>query len=296
MKNNSGFTLVELLIAIVLTIMIVGTIGFIFAQSSETVAVDKARARIYSYARRTLSIMEQDLKSCFPFDGNQKFYLQNGYAESDGIIATTGTWPADSKVNDAITKGEYKVIPPPVIWPADCNEKRAADIVNFRSITAVADKIQPVQITYRLKFKNKRTVKTNRPIFRLVREVLAPNATDTWKYDQKPTDSFSNAVDDHEICSNVLSFNIEFFSAAGYKNLTDSAFINPCPQTDPLGDADRKYELDPLNPLVRDPNKKNDTDTPKKCSSLRIILVIADDYTERQERVFIREIWIPTAQ
>ncbi len=261
-----GFTLVELLVSIVLTMMIIGAIAQVFTISSDTVAVDKARSRIDSHGRRVLEIIEQDLKGCISFDGNQKFIMKNGSSDANGNI----------------TYG-----------PSNSNEKNAADNITFRTVTAIADVIQRVEITFILEKKgDRKTVKTERPLFRLIRQVRAPNSTDSWKYDKKAADSSGREIDDHEICANVISFNIEYITSSGFAQLD----TNPFPPEDPLGDNDRLYEkaVAPQNPLDRDTAKKNDTDPNKlRCPQIRITLVLTEDITERQERIFTRVFQIP---
>lgn len=254
-RTEAGFTLIELLIAMILMLIILAAIAFVFAQTTETVNISEARIEVYDRARKAIDTLETDLLGCLPFNGAQRFILDNGYSSTGGAITygSTGSW--------------------------DPHIGNAADRLIFRSVTSVGDTIQQVEVTYELlpygDPTKKQGYRTNRPLYVLTRKLRGPNPTTANVYDQPVKTSAGVTIPDEELCHFVLSFNIEYFANNGRFSQLDPS---PCPAGDPLGDG----------------LGTNDTGAnPYRIPYIRVTVVIVDDVGERQERVIPRVIWIP---
>ena len=64
MTRRGGFTLVELLIAIILMMILLSAITLIFMRTTDTVAISEARTTVYTNARYALDMMKNDLMGC----------------------------------------------------------------------------------------------------------------------------------------------------------------------------------------------------------------------------------------
>ena len=130
---------------------------------------------------------------------------------------------------------------------------------------------------------HKQTARTKRGIYTLIRQLRTtdpeanpPDFSQMAQVMDRVTGALVSIVDS-ELCHYVISFNLEYFA----DNLTFSQIdpsMNLFPQSDPLGDG----------------QGTNDTDTAYMVPAVRVTLVIVEDFSERQERVIQRVIWIPT--
>jgi prepilin-type N-terminal cleavage/methylation domain-containing protein len=254
-----GFSLVELLIAMILTVILLSTVALIFFHSTETVTTSEARIHVYEQARLALDVLERDLQSCFPFTGGQRFVLENGFNTGPNTIQYASTGLADTHYG------------------------KAADRLILRATAVTGDTIQPVEVTYELKPYNDPTrtkgARTGRPMFVLVRSSRCNTIQNPEVYDVIPKDSTGAEVNDQELCHFVLSFNIEYYASNSKFSQLDPS---PCPPSDPLGDMDLGGQ-----------GKKNDTAEAIRMRFIRVTMSIVDDTGERQERMVTRVIWIP---
>lgn len=296
-----GFTLIELLISIVLMMILVLAMTTIFAQTTDTVAIQDARMTVFMNARYALDIMQRDLAGCLsvsappkqagsptnpggrpPQQGNpnnpnqQPFEQQQAFWMENGFLAGAGTIPSYN-----VSGGHYN---------------QAGDHMGFRSTTAVGDSMQTCEITYELipgdktvdtggnlqqgDTSHRQTVRTNRGLYTLIRRVrVADLNSDPPVFNQIPqvkdpvTGSLTTLVDT-ELCHYVVNFNLEYFA----NNQTFSQLDpSPFPRTDPLGDN----------------QGDNDTSNPYTVPAIRVTMVIVEDIAERCERTVQRVIWIP---
>jgi prepilin-type N-terminal cleavage/methylation domain-containing protein len=218
-QTRGGFTLVELLIAMILVVLVLAARALIFQASTETVNIGEARIDVYTQARYAIDRMQTDLLGCMNFnDGRQAFILENG------VNTITG--------QDQTGWKKHVV--------------GAADWMRFRTISMVGDSTAQCEVEYRLRaYSDTTRLKGNRsqrPIWVLVRKVRLPNATSPRNYDQPATDSTGNVLEDEEIAHFVTSFNIEYYCDTGkYAQLEPS----PCPSADPLGDGQGANDTPP---------------------------------------------------
>ena len=78
-RNRKGFTLMELLIAIVLALIIIGAMYQVFHVAMEIETTTTARATVYSNTRAIFEGMEREVNSMFGFTekNSQELYLTN---------------------------------------------------------------------------------------------------------------------------------------------------------------------------------------------------------------------------
>jgi type II secretory pathway pseudopilin PulG len=279
MTKRGGFTLVELLIAIILMMILLSAITLIFMRTTDTVAISEARATVYTNARYALDTMENDLMGCLPFNsGQQRFIMENGRSTTPGA--------------------------PPTYGVGGNHVGNAADRIIFRTTTTVADTLQTCEVEYCLMpggqalgpaggtlpgtnvmagdgAKNA-TVNpaSTRPLFTLVRRVRVPDPAATSTYSLAPKDKANNVVQDTELCHYVISFNLEYYANnQQFSQLEPSYFTSAAaPGWDPLGNGQGPNDIGAQ---------------PYRVPFLRVTLVIVEDVAARQERAVQKTMWIP---
>src|SRR6185436_4781207 len=249
-RAAAGFTLIELLISIALMMILIVAVTMIFVNTTETVALQEARMTVYTNARYALDIMENDLLGAFGLNepqppGGKKSGTSGGatYIPTEHIPQSfwmdNGELPRAPVPETAV--GEL----PKLNGMADtkAHNERAGDAMGFRAVTTVGDSVQTCEVTYILipgdhvlesppanssNTINKpptdvsgllqrgdtarvRTVRSNRPLYTLVRRVRLQNPTQTTGlpvFDLIPvvTDKQGNkvVVQDQELCYYVV--------------------------------------------------------------------------------------------
>jgi hypothetical protein len=322
-RVQSAFTLIELLISIALMMILMVAITMIFVNTTETVAVQEARMTVYTNARYALDIMENDLLGAFGLNepatpGGAGSGRPSGgatYIPTEHIPQSfwmdNGELPRAPVAETAI--GEL----PRLNGSADpkAHMERAGDAMGFRTVTTVGDTVQTCEVTYLLipgdhvldspqpnspSLINKpmgdlgsllqrgdtarvRTVRSNRPLYTLVRRVRMQNPTQPAGqppvFDLIPvvTDKQGNrvVVQDQELCYYVVSFNLEYLSSGRtFSQLAPSPF----PHDDPIGNG--LGANDAINSAYRVP-------------AVRVTIRVVEDVGERQERTIQKVMWIP---
>ena len=197
---------------------------------------------------------------------------------------------------------------------AKAHYERAGDAIGFRAVTTVGNTVQTCEVTYLLipgdfvldspppkssstinkppgdvgsllqrgDTSRARTVRSERPLYTLIRRVRLQNPTQTTGlpvFDQIPVvvDPQGNqvVVQDQELCYYVVSFNLEYLSSARtFSQLSPSPF----PHDDPIGNG----------------QGANDTPgTAYRVPAVRVTMRVVEDVGERQERTIQKEMWIP---
>ncbi|MFC1587628.1 PilW family protein [Planctomycetota bacterium] len=88
-KHSTGFTLVELMVAVGLMVILIGSVVFVFAQTSTIFRQSGARMEIYQNARISIDKIEESLVAALPIsDPNQHFILVNMYTNSPEVADT----------------------------------------------------------------------------------------------------------------------------------------------------------------------------------------------------------------
>jgi type II secretory pathway pseudopilin PulG len=192
--------------------------------------------------------------------------------------------------------------------------ERAGDAMGFRAVTTVGDSVQSCEVTYLLvpgdhvldtpppgamspinrpmgdlgkllqtgDASHTKTVRTNRPIYTLVRRVRMQNPTlqnGEPVFDQIPQvkDKSGNTVvvQDQELCYYVVSFNLEYLASnRAFSQLAPSPF----PHEDPLGN---------------DTGPNDSPGTAYRVPAIRVTMRVVEDVAERQERTIQKVMWLP---
>ena len=254
-------TLIELLISIVLVIILLGAITIMCIKTTDAFIVETPTTN-YAKARYSIDMLGNDLLGCLSFRASpidlQEFWMENGRTGSPG------------------TPPRYKT-------PGNDHIGTAADRISFRALTSVADTMQTVQVTWELIPGNfivdadgnlvrgdscgPRMTGTRRGLYSLVRRVRAADPTDPTQYTAMARDSVGVDVPDSFMCDTVLSFNIEY-----------------------LGEGQVWSQLEP-SPTDLDSNGGS-----FRVPGVRVTLVIVENTEERQERSFIKVLWIPVGR
>jgi len=308
-----GFTLIEILVAIILGVIILGTIVIVFTKSSETVTTNEIRRDLYNRAKFAIERISNDLEGCIRFDGHQRFILANGgigiyaagvisyqaaggtpYPNIPHLLPADTTTPAFYSASGGIYTNLLDAHIPDTSDPS--NPKAPADCLVFRTLTEVRNTLRTAEVCYFLTPKAQvNTILTHRPLFSLMRRVRGPDPTNpdifttyiTPETTGIPTQQgLSESVkEDEEIISDVIGFNVEYLSNENcYSQLNPS----PCPPEAPLGDKDQKDDGTPVPDSC-----KNDTKYPIRIPSVRITLIVESGEDERIERMVSDVIDIP---
>ncbi len=301
--KRRGFTLIELLISIILMMILLFAVTMVFYRTTDTVAISEARIQVYLNARHAVDMLENDLQGTISFPDRpipagapepQSFWMENGVSGAPGNFPTYN-----------VSGGHHTT---------------AADRISFRTTTTVGDAIMTVQVLYELipgdralsppavselpvppqptggtqggDSSHRKTVRTNRPLFTLVRRARIMNTANPNMWDQIPLDDTGAQIPDTELCHYVISMNLEYMANnMTLSQLEPSYFTSADPPSpvDPLGNGKGVNDLG-----VPPPGEPDPTQGPFRVPAVRITLVVVDDIGERQERTISRVIWIPT--
>lgn len=291
-----GFTLIELMVAIGLMVILVTTIALIFGRATELYRVSEARTRVYQNARVACDLLEMDLVNALPIESEQqRFWLREAEVPSP---------PAQATAEEGIDK--------------------EADFIQFVAITSAPSarglpdpELRTVVISYYLRRENDSELvlegsgvstaqRTGRRLFvlrRLTRNFTGNNPvpSDTVVFgagfatlpgDNLDDSSVANQVlscpasspwgncgEIGDLCHYVVSFNVEV-------------------QHQPLGQPIRYWQLEesghPFGPTAPYPlGDKSPADESRPPTKIRVSLRIVEGAAELQERVIIRDIWLP---
>lgn len=189
-RCRSGFTLLELMIAVGLMTFIMTLVAAIFSQTSATYTTGTDRLSIYSSARAALDIFVNDINGALPIESEQQSFILGEDKSGENIVG-------------------------------------AQDWVSFRAVALV--KQQPVlaQIRYYLvedtdpslldasgKSGRSKTTKTQRQLYVLRREAK---------------DADGQLLDSVALCHYILSFNIEVYdrTSRSFKQLSEANYDYP---------------------------------------------------------------------
>ena len=195
---KSGFTLIELMIAVGLMAFIMTLVAAIFSQISTTVTTGTDRLNIYSSARAALDIFVTDINGCFPLDSEQQRFTMGEDKQGDDI---SGARDTISFTATALVKGQP-----------------AAARIGYYLVTETDTSILDAQnIDGR-----STTTKTKRQLYVLKRVAL---------------DSEDKELDSVDLCHYVLSFNIEVYDKASppsFKQLSALTYEYPIGDNHPV--------------------------------------------------------------
>lgn len=287
-RRDAAFTLVELLVAIGLMMVLISSLVLIFASTTATVEINRSRIQIHNAARAALEQLARDLTSMLPMDGGaQRFWMRDG-----------GEKPINS---------------------AERNYIGATDSIGFRAVTSVKGVLTPAQVVYRVVLdpRGKSVEKViggnlvaGRQVYILRKEVLDLNGNAL----PDPTQSGKTVPAAADLCHYVVSFNLEYLAGAGQYSqiakvdspppglaaMPDGPFPGPLaidpsslvpvsvPPVDPMGESTDGADInDEVLPSGRQAPRF-------VVPAIRATLRIVEDIEARQERVFTREIWLPT--
>jgi hypothetical protein len=255
MKRGVGFTLVELLIAITLMVVLVGSLTFIFTQSSGATATGEAGSKVYNNARLTIDALETDLRGMLEF-GNplQCFVLENGIVDQ----SKAGNWISGTDV----AKWETGLGMAENIWfgactiddiPDDSGFRKseelkglehtaiAMDYIAFRTVAPVYEQYETIQVEYFGKPEymdpaRTFTVRTHRPLFVLTRRIRGQSQQEGEEryFNRKITRRIGEEdvpINEQELTHYAISFNVEYISSDGkFSQIpSNNQDIHPCP-------------------------------------------------------------------
>ncbi len=205
MKPLSGFTLLELLVAVGLMMLIMGIVSMIFSQGSKTFQDTQERLLIYDSASFAVNSLDTDLKGCLPIEeGKQVFTLSEDTSGAD-------TEKAKDKISFVAT--------------VPLNGKSRTGSVTYRlepdtDLSLLSQDGKPVN----------ETVRTKRPLYVLRREVY-----------ELGTNTLLSQLD---LCHYIISFNIEYYDTASKKFRQISDLSEPKDKFKwPIGDKDPEGEV-----------------------------------------------------
>jgi type II secretory pathway component PulJ len=202
-KKQSGFTLVELMVAVTLMIILVGAIAMVFTRAAEIATISDARHKIYNNARVAMDLMWKDLQALLPVDGgNQQFSIRNGGGDH---IST------------------------------------ANDQISFHSTVFDSDgNLRVAKVTYRLEkdpdSERQNTLRTGRPLYILRRVLQATDGTSL-------KNIAGATITPADVCMYVISLNFEYRIETGTNAGTftnNVAAVFKADGSDPIGDSPPK--------------------------------------------------------
>lgn len=291
-RRDSGFTLMELLVAVGLMVMLMTAIVLIFFRSADVMKIGDARIQIYENARAAIDVVASDVQNALPVDGGQQRLWMENFARP-----VVGTVPVGNDVDGALDYiGLVTVTTAPTTGPTASRELRTVYVEYFlmndedaETSFAGAGYMEAQRSNRRIYVLKRRlwTVGTATSLVQLVTQQLA--GVPIFSPMPSPTILSVGAglppnlvlLEEGDLCHWVVGFNIEVYyddtpadpNGPG-KWVELSASGHPYTKTImPVGD-----------------NVGTDPVFPRK---LRITMRIIEGAGERQERMFQREIWAP---
>lgn len=273
----SGFTLVELLVAIGLMMILVTVMAQIFAGAQGVTSTSLARTDLFGNARQSFEIMARDLSGILPKQGgNQRFWLSNqnsnpgnGHGERnfDGTSQSPGRGARDRVAANTVTC--ERGMPPRGLVVKYCLSEDLDPTLGEQGV-----------------YQTTRTHRVIHTLRRMIWELRNPPLPSELNNDLDRLNDPPARPIIADLCHYVLSMNIEVLydpnsadqTAPRYYQLTDNtpyrAGSNLTTLPYPLGDGNPSTE-------------------PTLPPAIRITLRIVESAKEIQERVVSRVIWIP---
>jgi prepilin-type N-terminal cleavage/methylation domain-containing protein len=300
MKRNSGFTLMELLVAVGLMVILMTAIVLIFHRSTDVMKIQGARIDIYENARAAIDTCCNDIQNAIPASGGQqRMWVENfnrpvalpvpvgnnvdGAADYVGVVTVT-TCPAGS---GATATRELKTVYAEYFLTNDDDAETSLTgkgytkaqrsqrriFVLKRRLWALPTLITTLQIQQISSIPILSAPLTSPTGPLTVTSNLTPPG---------PSPATMTLVEDADLCHWIVSFNVEVYHYDATK---------PPSPTNP-----KYYELSESgNPYVKAVMPLGDLpgSEPVVPRKMRISLRVIEGAAERQERLIQREVWVP---
>lgn len=313
-KSTSGFTVVEMIVSVALTVILVGAVYQTFSQAQQIFDRGSARLAVYSDIRAAMNLMGRDLIGVTPTSGRQSFSLaQNvtsGFDEYGSEIfgVNPNGWEMQSEFQDQSQAG-------------------AADMMAFIASSSTADQVTERAIAYRpvptrdpeLLTEGEgepETVRFNRVLFELQRISIPPEQVlqgeggsienfyspggQGGRYTIDDSGGFGEEGEAGTFVSYVskylLSFNIEVLpdnnDSEHYFDLNENALhsgFDYSNNTDGL--SNNVYPIGQLDQQ----GGNDDGPSPTLPDAIRVTMRVTEGARGVQERVVQRVFWIPAS-
>ena len=137
LKNQSGFTLVELLVAMGLSLFVLGSIGTVFRAQSHTVKGQESRMEAHEYALTVLDVMVREIR-------NAGYFPSTACDATGGIVSASATSISFQydKNGDGACSGDDEVI---TFAFASSNVTRNGQALTDSNVTAAQFTYYPQQ-------------------------------------------------------------------------------------------------------------------------------------------------------
>ncbi|NUN47333.1 MAG: type II secretion system protein [Candidatus Brocadiae bacterium] len=291
-RTSSGFTLMELLVAVGLMVILMTAVVLIFYRSTDVMKINTARITIYENARQAVDTLAGDLQNSVPFDGGQqRMWFQN-------FVRPAGTAPVGDNVDGARDYvGMVTVATAPALGTRELrtvyseyylrNDDDAETNFTGAGYTSAQRSQRQIFVLVRRMWAIPASVGGSDPL-KTAQMAGVPLSVPSYAATTAPpvlappfTFMSMPLIEEGDLCHWVMSFNIEACYDASPTDPTNPATYmeldgagNPyLSSVMPLGDA-----------LATDPR------IPRK---FRITIRVIEGAGERQERTFQREVWCP---
>lgn len=302
---SRGFTLIELMVAIGLATILVGTVAMIFYGSTDIFKTSESRITIYGNARAAMDVMARDISSMLPRDsGQQRMYIWNG-----------GTSEGNDRGNPATDTIQFRAIVP---VNSTRHGNQAPPAGQLASPT-----LMTVHVLYSLRLDDDPEIlgitnqtnatATGRPLY-VLRKRLFDVATLGAQGTVAPAAGFPAAGDaldganpnlyadeTGDLCHYVLSFNLEWIHSACAAPAGPGWHPAPYPISAPtayvIGGVALNSPAQPAAGTAPTMPIGYLTNVPPVAGPLpqaiRVTLRVAEGAGVKQERIISRVIWIP---
>lgn len=295
-RRASGFTLIELLVAVALAIILVSTVVQIFFGSTDIFKMSEARLTVFANTRAAIEIFARDLQSALPVEsGLQRFLINRppaggpGWDSTANLPIAAGTMGQDSiqfrtilpVTSDNVT-GRFLPDPMTPDIPAQSALRTVHVLFSLREdrdpeLLSDTGTDTSTRTQRRMYVLQRRVYNPSVNSFLIAPPITTVNlpARDGPEEYHNPG-VFSERLD---LCQYVLSLNFEYlvFAAGRVASFAPNAPGSPISPfftaNLPLGGAPA---TDPRLPV-----------------GVRVMLRVVEGAGERQERVFLRTIWVP---
>ncbi len=296
-----GWTLIELLVAISLSIILVGAMAQAFSKATDVFEIGSARLSIYNEVRTALDNMGRDLTGAMSTNtGSQRFALATNVQDqfdSEYQTFNSNGWMMDPKngtggaadmigvvshtsiAGDTVGRGlAYRILPSKDPSLLDKGEGRAKTVYHDRTLGVLQRAAIPIQ-----------DVKDDPNIYYGPDKSNSSSAA-LWTTENSGPTSSNPKVFVGYLAEYILSFNVEVLantnSDIGYFDLDEDPANVPSPQDKYLNSSQdvekNKY-----------PIGSGEDDEPDIPDAIRVTIRFTEGAKGQQERVVQRVFWLP---
>ncbi len=211
-RTASGFTLIELMIALALTIILIGTMVFIFQGSSAIIVRTQRRIEAFQNVRRLIDLMEEDIGNAvktvdMEFFADDPAQPSPGHFDAGEELSGADSLRNNNDVFGGVLSAQPTYFKAPVFLENEYTDAQGnthrSDVLYLRTLSSINGQSRPALVRYQLGDTGSRQPSMRRLKFF---QQLGANPGDPPTTDREPDTGEGDVVAD-----GIVEFEIEIF-------------------------------------------------------------------------------------